>query len=225
MQREWHHGDSQFLFWQLYSSVWTINNQHFSNTILTQINAPSKAPKKSVTLLLPKTRTKGKPFGLHLQTEKVTSYTSDYKDNKSPHGDVSGQVRHIHHLANCELMEKFPSFSYTFSILFSDNPMALLLSISSCVIGNLMFQLRTVLFSPLLLMVQSLDVVLCVIIRFLLQVSSLFIQSVENFPLHHQEWLQLQDKWEDCFYSHKLECLAEIRMIFVKMWCDLILLE
>ena len=152
-------------------------------------------PKKNVTLLLP--NTKEKPFGIHLQT--------DYKDSNSPHGNISGQVRHLNHLAKCEMMEKFPSLSSTLSALISDDPRPLLLSLSSSMIGDLMFQLRTVLFSPLLLMVQSLYVVFCVIIRFLHQVSCLIQQPAENCQLQHQKWLQLLNKWEECLYSHQLK--------------------
>jgi len=190
--------------------------------ILISTSLTSKAQKKSVTLLLPNTRTREKPFGLHLQTEKVSIFTSDYKDTNSLHHDISSQVRNIHHKAKCEMMEKFPFLSSTISTLFSDNLRLLLRSLSSSMIGDLLFQLRTILFSPLLLMVQSLDVVFCVIIRFLHQVSCLILQSVTNCQLQHQEWLQLLDKWEECFHSHKLECLAEVRTLYIQMWCDLI---
>jgi len=190
--------------------------------ILVSTSLSSKAKKKSVTLLLPNTRTREKPFGLHLQTEKVSIFTSDYKDINFHHGDISSQVKNIRHQAKCQMMEKFPSLSSAISILFSDNPKLLLMSFSSSMIGDLVFQLRTVLFSPLLLLVQSFDVVLCVIISFLHQVSCLILQSVENSQPQHQEWLQLQDKWEECFYSHKLECLSEIRTLYIQMWCDLL---
>jgi len=181
-------------------------------------------PKKNVTLLLPKTRTREKPFGIHLQIEKVkTFFTTDYRGANFPHGDMSGQVIQLYHLAKGEMMEKFPSLSSTISILFSHNPKPILLSLSSSMIGDLLFHLSTVLFSPLLPILQSLDVVFSVIIRFLHQVSCLILQSVENCQVHDQEWLQLQDKWKDCFYSHKLDCLSEVRTLYVKMWCHLIL--
>ena len=71
-------------------------------------------------------------------------------------------------------------------------------------------------------MVQSLYVVFCVIIRFLHQVSWLIQQSAENCQLQHQKWLQLLNKWEECFYSHKLEYVSKVRTAYVQMWCDLI---
>ena len=117
--------------------------------------------------------------------------------------------------------DTFPSLSSTISILFSDNTRHLLLSLSCSMIGDLVFQLRTVLFSPLLLMVQSWDVVLCVCIRFLHQVS-LILQSVENCQHFHQRWVELQDKCKKYFYQHQVECLTQVREVYIDMWCKMV---
>eukprot|EP00092_Neocalanus_flemingeri_P048081 GFUD01054743.1.p1 GENE.GFUD01054743.1~~GFUD01054743.1.p1 ORF type:complete len:398 (+),score=134.47 GFUD01054743.1:72-1265(+) len=181
-------------------------------------NQPGKQkPQKTVSLLLPGRRTAEKRFGVHLQLETV--WTVSLPDVQQ--GDIARQQRHIHYQARCQLEDTFPSLSTTISILFTDNPRHLLLSLSSSMIGDLVFQLRTVLFSPLLLMVQSWDVVLCVCIRFLHQVS-LILQSVENCQHFHQVWVELQDKCKKCFYQHQVECLTEVRAAYIDMWCKMV---
>ena len=111
--------------------------------------------------------------------------------------------------------------SSTINHPFSDTPRSLLLIISSTMIGDLMFQLRILLFSPLLPLVHLLDVVLFVIIRFLHQVS-LIVQSVENCEYLHQRMVELGEKCKKCFYGQQVEYLADIRAAYVEMWCSLI---
>ena len=60
--------------------------------ILTTNSLTSKSPKKSVTVILPQTRTKERPFGVHLQLENVTFFN---KESPCDHGDISLQVRNI----------------------------------------------------------------------------------------------------------------------------------
>ena len=107
--------------------------------------------------------------------------------------------------------------SNTINHLFLESPR----SLSSTMIGDLMFQLRILLFSPLLPLVHLLDVVLFVIIRFLHKVS-LIVQSVENCEYLRQRVVELGEKCEKCFYGQQVECLADIRAVNVDMWCSLI---
>ena len=151
----------------------------------------------------------------HSIWENVTFFN---KESTSDHGDISLQVRNIKNLAKCNLSEQFPSMTTTINQLFWDSPR----SLSSTMIGDLMFQLRIILFSPLLPLVHLLDVVLFVIIRFLHQVS-LIVQSVENFEYFHQRMVELGEKCKKCFYGQQVECLADIRGVYVEMWCKMII--
>ena len=69
------------------------------------------------------------------------------------------------------MVEQFPSMTTTINHIFSDSPSSLLLTLRSTMIGDLMFQIRIILFSPMLPLVHLLDVVLFKMIRFLHQFS------------------------------------------------------
>ena len=162
-------------------------------------------------------------FVVDLTIESVEHFHRE-EDYPCVLGDVSGQVNNIKYQTKCNLVEQFPSITSTINIIFLDNPTPLLLSLSSSRISYLMSQLRSILFSPLLLMIKSLDVVLFVIIRFLHQVS-LILQSVESCEYFPQLWVELGDKCKKYFYQHQVEYLAEVRVLYVDMWCRLLSAE
>ena len=109
---------------------------------------------------------------------KIVTSASKHVKLCSPHGNIANQLENIKSKAKYQLIEKFPDLSISINIIFSENIGDILLSLSSTMIGQLMFQLRIVLFSPNLLLINSCDVVLFVIIRFLHQ-TSLVVESVE----------------------------------------------
>ena len=93
-------------------------------------------PKKNVTLLLPKTKTKQKPFGIHLQTEVVAIQPSKHELRLNPDGDVFWQVDSIVQVSKVHLVSNFPRFGVSIEIIFSQPPQAILMSLSSDVIGK-----------------------------------------------------------------------------------------
>merc|ERR1712129_499364 len=159
-----------------------------------------------VTIILPPTQTREKPFGIHLQIQNVVQVPDR---TSCVQGDVSDQVINMKLKAKCNLVEQFPSITTTINHLFSENPRHLLMSLSTTIIGDLLFNLRTLLFSPLLSLVHSLDVVLLVMIKFL-HCLSLILQPVEYF---HPRLVQLSGKLKRDFYKHKEKSLVEVRDI------------
>ena len=95
-----------------------------------------REPKKNVTLLLPKNKTKHKPFGLHLQTEVVTVHPTKHQFRLSPDGDVYWQLDSILQVSKVHLVSNFPRYGVSIEIIFSQPPQAILMSLSSDVIGK-----------------------------------------------------------------------------------------
>jgi len=148
---------------------------------------------------------------VHLQDKKAKSQSSKIS-NKSCNdvqGDLTEQVMKMKDQAKQNLVEQFPSITNTIYFLFSDNPIPKLMSLSSSKISELLFNTRTLLFSPLLPMIHSFDIILFVIIKFLQSV----ILVLDYAEL--SSFLELQ-----CTVSD--QCLVNIRSIFIQIWCNLI---
>jgi len=189
--------------------------------------SPTSLPEKSkrqktVSLLIPHKRNANNLFGIHLQLETVQIV-------QVPEGhlaDVSGQQRQVLCKARHQMEETFPSLAYTVHILFSDNMRILLETISSTMIGDLMFKMRTIFFSPLLIKIPSIDIILSVILKFLHQVS-VILQSEANCEYFPQWWLHLWDRWRKSCYNQqdREECVAQIQAVYVDMWCVLVVAD
>ena len=199
----------------------TANNpSEFSSALSRSSSLTCGAIKKSVRIILPQTATREKPFGVHLQIKNAVTFQVP-ETTSCDKGNVSDQVRNIKHRAKCNLVEQFPSITTTINHLFTDNPRHLLMSLNTTMIGDLLFNLRTLLFSPLLPMVHSLDIVIFVMIKFL-HCLSVFLQPVEYF---HPRLVELGAKWEMNFYKHKETCLVEVRAIYIDIWCRLLVAD
>merc|ERR1711892_281122 len=105
------------------------------------LNTKSLKAKKSVTIILPHTGTREKPFGVHLQIRHAVTLQITEKPSYV-RGDVSDQVRNIKRQTMFNLVELFPSITTSINHLFSNNPKKLLMSISTTMIGDLVFNLR-----------------------------------------------------------------------------------
>jgi len=170
--------------------------------------------KKSVTILLPNKHTTGRPFGPHLriQNTKLFKLPPGNSNNK---GNVSNQLKKIRDEAKQDLLEQFPSITTTIHHLFTDNLKPLLMSLSSSKIGDLIVNLRTLLFSPLLPMITSLDIILFQIIKFLHAVT-LVLDCAEH-------------KWADNelkkVYQNisSIDCLDNIKKVFIIIWISVML--
>ena len=84
-------------------------------------------------------------------------------------------------------------------------------------IRDLIYNMRTLLFSPLLLTIQSLDMTLFMIIKFHQTVS-----LVVGCEYLHKIWVELFEKCKNNEYEHWVEYLPHIRMRYVDMWCTLL---
>ena len=191
------------------------------NPILVRSTNVHKPPKKNVTILLPFTKRWEKPFGIRLQLERTGISHSGLTPRNVHVGNVSSQVIQIYSNTKSEMMDKFPSLSTTINLLFSFQTRPLLLSLSSSMMGDLLFQLWSVLISPLLLRMQTFDVVLFIFIK-LLQNVFLPLQSGEKCSYFHSRLADLYEKCEKYVCQHQVECLAEVRLLYVDIWCCLV---
>ena len=156
-------------------------------------------------------------FGVHLQLETVCTWPVPH----SQMGSIARQLEHLLSKARYQMEETYHSLSPTICMIFSDNILPILVSISSNMIGNLMIQLRVILFSPLLPTMQFLDVILFVILRFL-HIMVLIVEWAEHSQQVSQWLLELEDKCDKYFHQHKLECVHGIRVIFIDIWCKML---
>merc|ERR1711942_144803 len=133
-------------------------------------------------------------------------------------GDIASQQRPILCQARQQMEETFPFLSFTISILFSDNLVILLRSISSSMIGDLIFQIRTILFSPLRITIPFTEIILSVLIKFLHHVSILLHPACSSCM-----WEELMDslRTEQC----KEGCVETIRTGFIDIWCAALTLD
>ena len=168
----------------------------------------SSQSKKSVRIQLPKTSDKEKPFGVHLRVKKTEFFQLPLK-NSNIQGNVSDQVRRIKSQAKHNLVEQFPSITTTINQVFTDNPTSILMSLSSSQIGELLFNLRILLFSPLLPMIPSSDTILFMITKFL----DCVVLVLDHPKVH----------WSG--RGEQGQCLDIIRNNFVMIWCYLIIID
>jgi len=173
-------------------------------------------PHKTVSLLLPaKSIAEDVLFGVHLQLETVETVLL----SPGQKGDISSQQRYILCQARQQMEKTFPFLSFTIHILFSDNLVILLQSISPSMIGDLIFQIKTILFSPLLLTIPFIDIILHVIMR-VLHFVSVVLQSEATGEYYPQMLDELWDRLRRCPYE---QCVADIRAAWVEIWCNLLL--
>ena len=107
-----------------------------SSLLRTKQERTNTEPKKNVTLLLPKNKTKQKPFGQHLQTEVVSVQPTKHQFRLSPDGDVFWQLDSILQVSKVHLVSNFPRYGVSIEIIFAQPPQAILMSLSSDVIGK-----------------------------------------------------------------------------------------
>ena len=163
-------------------------------------------PKKRVTILLPE-KTRKENVSLISRTDQSSSTLNN----------ISAQVKSMKYNAKCQLDELFPSLSSAINLIFAENTRYLLQSLSSTMIGDFIYNMRTLLFSPLLTTIQSLDIILFMIIKFHRSVS-LVVKS----EYLHQRWVELYEKCKNCEHQQWVEYIPDIRIEYIIMWCTFI---
>lgn len=196
------------------SSSSSITSSRCSSLTTNPILPNTSEKKKSVTIHLPNAHARGRPFGFHLRIQN-TKLINLPQENSYNRGNAFYQVRKIKDDAKQDLLEQFPSITTTINHLFMDNPKALLMSLSSSKIGDLIFHLRTLLFSPLLPMIKTLDIILFQIIKFLQAVI---------LNLNCAEHKGLQTELEEIYQNYSnTDCLQHIKSIFIILWISVLL--
>jgi len=196
-----------------------------TSLLRTSSSAVKTEPKKNVTLLLPKTKTKQKPFGIHLQTEVVAIQQPEHEIRLNPDGDVAWQLESIVQVSKVHLVSNFPRYGVSIEIIFSQPPQAILMSLSSDVIGDLMFHLNRILFSPHLKTIVTWEVTLFLIIKFLYKLVAMINSNRLCKPTLN---LSCVKNFQNCllkeFCNFKTaEILTQIQREFIQIWMSLIL--
>jgi len=173
----------------------------------------SHTPIRTASLLLPSKIPEEDLFGPHLQLETVQTVVVPPVEKE----DISSQQRNILSMARLQMEEIFPYMSCTINILFSGNLDIIIRTISSSTIGDLIFQIKTILFSPLFITMQFIDITLSVIIRFLNRVSFLLFPSFSS-PMVEKMARVMNEECREV-------CVEVIRSGFVDIWCTALALE
>jgi hypothetical protein len=181
------------------------------------VDPTQNVPKKRVSIRLPVDREASSLFGPHLQIERAQTFD---KPRPASRETVSQQTQRILDRAMAALLTRTPEICDTVQLLFQPDSLLYLKNLNSTEIGNLMFDLRTVLFTGLKT-VPYFETSLFMVQSFLLNVSSILL----NIPgLHHFHGC-FQDLLKKCrrsSYSDHSFCLKETQSLYIDLWCSLI---
>jgi hypothetical protein len=174
-------------------------------------------PKKRVSIRLPEDRRYSSLFGHHLQLERTHA---SHRPKPALRQNVSQQTQTILDRAMRELLKKTPEICDTIQLLFQPDSILYLYKMNSTQIGNLIFDLRTLLFTHLT-DVPYFETSLFMVQNFLLSLSSILesIPGLEQFPGCFRE---LVSKCQRFGYSDHSFCLKETQSLYIDLWCSLI---
>jgi len=195
-----------------------------TSTLIKKDKGCQTEPKKNVTLLLPDTRSPSKPFGVHLQTQTVKIRPPLHDTRYLPDGDSSWQMDTIFQVAKVHLVSNFPKFNLSINIIFTPSRKHFT-SLSSSTIGNLMFDLNRILFSPQLPHIVTWEVSLFTIIKFLCHlVSYLTVSTGLCLDLD----ISCVKYFHNClikdFTDYRTEkILTKVQQEFIQIWMCLLL--
>lgn len=195
-----------------------------TSTLIKKDKGCQTEPKKNVTLLLPDTRSPSKPFGVHLQTQTVKICPPLHDTRYLPDGDSSWQMDTIFQVAKVHLVSNFPKFNLSINIIFTPSRKQFS-SLSSSTIGNLMFDLNRILFSPQLPHIVTWEVSLFTIIKFLchlvsyLTVSTGLCLDLDISCVKYFHNCRIKD-----FTDYRTEkILTKVQQEFIQIWMCLLL--
>ena len=175
-------------------------------------------PKKRVSILLPGERRDGSIFGSHLKVERTRYYETCRQPAVRPKGSVSSQRRELLERAKKGLISMHPDLCDTIRFIFQTHPD--LRSLNSDEIGDLLFNLRAILYRNLLA-VPYFETCVFVIQLFLFNLSSIVcsLPGMGRFPSLLQD-LMLRSR--SLGYSSRSCVLRETQEIYIQLWCSLI---
>jgi len=182
------------------------------------IDHTQNVPKKRVSIRLPVDKRDSSLFGPHLQLERAQTF---YQPRPRPVREtVSQQTQTILDRAMTALLKKTPEICDTIQLLFQPDSLLYLKNLNSTEIGNLMFDMRTVLFTGLK-DVPYFETSLFMVQCFLLNMSSI-LQSIPGLEQFQGCCRDLLSKCQRFSYSDHSFCLKETQSLYIDMWCSLI---
>jgi hypothetical protein len=173
-------------------------------------------PKKKVSILLPGESRNRTPFGPHLQVERTQILTA-----QSPiptKGTVSTQREDVMINAMQGLLSMHPTLCDTIFLIFQPDPN--LRSLGSGDIGNLLFNLKSILYRNFD-SVPYFETCLFMVQMFLLRVISILnhIPALSRFPNLIRDLL---NKSQKLGYLRSSFLLQETQELYIELWCSLI---
>ena len=119
-----------------------------------------------------------------------------------------------------ELLKRTPDICDTIQLLFQPDSILYLRQMNSAQIGNLIFDIRTILFTSLL-NVPYFETSLFMVQNFLLNMSSI-VQSMPGLQQFPDCFRDLVSKCQKFNYSDHSFCLKETQSLYIDLWCSLI---
>ena len=174
-------------------------------------------PKKRVSIRLPEDCKYSALFGPHLQLERAQAYQWPRPASKQT---VSLQTQTILDRAMDELLKRTPDICDTIQLLFQPDSILYLRQMNSAQIGNLIFDIRTILFTSLV-NVPYFETSLFMVQNFLLNMSSI-VQSIPGLQQFPDCFRDLVSKCQKFNYSDHSFCLKETQSLYIDLWCSLI---
>ena len=174
-------------------------------------------PKKRVSIRLPADCQYSALFGPHLQLERAQAYHWPRPASKQT---VSLQTQTILDRAMDELLKRTPDICDTIQLLFQPDSILYLRQMNSTQIGNLIFDIRTILFTSLV-NVPYFETSLFMVQNFLLNMSSI-VQSIPGLQQFPDCFRDLVSKCQKFNYSDHSFCLKETQSLYIDLWCSLI---
>lgn len=184
-------------------------------------------PKKRVSILLPGEQRRRRCnenadnlFGPHLRVER----TQLVRRGQRPAGPVRTECIRTQRddlmtRARHELSRLYPTCSATVRLIFHPSPN--LDGLDADQIGQLLFNLRTILFGRQLATARHFEVCLFLIQVFLLKASHL-VEPLPGMPLFPSLIEQLIHKSEKFGYARQSFVLKETQAIYIDLWCCLL---
>jgi len=208
-----------------------ILSQRASPEGLSTHTAHPPVPKKRVSILLPgeqrrrRCNEKGGDdlFGPHLRVERTQLVR---RAGQRPTGPVRPECIRTQRddlmtRARLELSRLYPTCSATIRLIFQPSPN--LAGLDADQIGQLLFNLRTILFGRQLVTAKHFEVCLFLIQVFLLKASQLVEPEVPGgMPMFPSLIEQLINKSEKFGYARQSFVLKETQAIYIDLWCCLL---
>ena len=176
----------------------------------------NNVPKKKVSILLPGESRDRSLFGSHLRVERAQ--VLNIKNQTPTKGSVSAQREDVMNKAMQGLLSMHPQLCDTIFLVFQPDPN--LRSLSSDEIGNLLFNLKSILYQNFN-SVPYFETCLFMVQMFLLRVTCV-LRHIPTFSRFQEQFTNLLQTSEKLGYSRSSFILRETQELYLELWCALI---